>query len=248
MNDIGLVLTLAISISGMAQKMVVPCWQPQDFEFRSSTEHDNPFMVQFSATVTGPDDEKFKTLGFYDGNGIWNIRIAPGKEGKWSLVTHSDDPNLNNKSLSFDCITNTNSKVHGSLKIDSENPYHFIYEDGTRYFMNGYECDWLWALDIMNPNIKTLEAFLDKLAKYSFNHIILNAYAHDCGWRKGNTGPDDYGPPPMYAWPGDNEEPDHTRFNLAYWKHYDRMMDCLFRHGIIAHIMIKVYNKMVKWP
>jgi hypothetical protein len=248
MNDLGLVLTLAISISGMAQVTSVPCWQPQDFEFQSSTGHDNPFMVRFSATIAGPDGGEFETLGFYDGDGIWKIRVAPNKEGKWLLITHSDDPNLNNKKASFVCVANSNPEVHGGLKVDPENPYHFVYEDGTRYFMNGYECDWLWALDMMNPEIKTLEAFLDKMAKYSFNHIILNAYAHDCGWRKGNTGDDDYGPPHIYAWLGTNEEPDHSRFNLAYWKHYDRMMDSLYRHGIIAHIMIKVYNKMVKWP
>ena len=59
---------------------------------------------------------------------------------------------------------------------------------------------------------------------------------------------DDYGPPPLYAWAGTNEQPDHSRFNLAYWQHYDRVMAALNDRDMVAHVMIKVYNKMVNWP
>ena len=36
--------------------------------------------------------------------------------------------------------------------------------------------------------------------------------------------------------------------NLAYWQHYDRVIDALYRHGMQAHILMKVYNKQVRWP
>jgi hypothetical protein len=52
----------------------------------------------------------------------------------------------------------------------------------------------------------------------------------------------------MYAWAGTNEQPDHTKFNLAYWQHYDRVIAALNERGMVAHVMIKVYNKMVNWP
>lgn len=87
----------------------------------------------------------------------------------------------------------------------SNHPYHFVFEDGSRYLMMGYECDWLWALDMKDPNLPTLNPFLDKLAKHGFNLIILNAYAHDTSWCKGKTDADDYGPPPMYAWTGSTD-------------------------------------------
>ena len=51
-----------------------------------------------------------------------------------------------------------------------------------------------------------------------------------------------------FAWEGSNEKPDHSRFNLAYWQHYDRVIEALHQRGMIAHVMIKVYNKMVNWP
>jgi len=220
----------------------VPQWSPYDLSFQTIAEHENPFKVSFSATVKRPDGTTFAMPGFYDGD-MWKIRVSPTAEGTWSLQTHSDDPSLDGKSASFVCVPNTNPKVHGGLLIDSSHPYHFVFEDGTRYFMNGYECDWLWVLDM-----DTLNPFLDKLIAYGFNDIILNAYAHDTSWSKGNVDGYDYGPPPKYAWEGTNENPIHDRFNLSFWKHYDLMMDALNSRGITAHIMIKVYNKMVNWP
>ncbi len=226
----------------------VPRWEPYDLAFTSDTQHENPFRVTLMATATGPNGEKLKVPGFYDGDRTWKVRLALPARGRWELTTESDDPKLDGKSATLECVANANEAVHGGLLVDPDSPHHFVWEDGTRYFLLAYECDWLWALDMGDPELPNLKPFLDKLAAHGFNHILLNAYAHDTGWCKGHTGPDDYGPPPMYAWLGSNEEPDHTRFNLDYWQHYDRMMRAMHKRGIVAHIMIKVYNKMVNWP
>lgn len=238
----------APSWSADAAQAAVPRWQPCDFAFPASIADGNPFQVALRATVKGPDGKTFTLPGFYDGNGIWKVRVSPTVEGQWSLVTQSDLPALNGKPAAFTCVPNPNPKVHGGLRVDPQHPHHFVHADGTRYFLLGYECDWLWALDLDQPDLRTVNPFLDKLAAHGFNYIILNSYAHDTGWRKGRTGDDDYGPPPRYAWAGTNERPDHTRFNLAYWQHYDRVMEALYCRGITAHLMIKVYNKMVRWP
>ncbi len=226
----------------------VPRWQPHDFSFTAKTDSPNPFQVPFSADVTGPDGKKFTTLGFYDGENTWKIRISPTALGNWSLVTHSPVPELNDQHASFVCIANPSPQIHGPLRIDPEHPQQFIFEDGTHTFPMGYECDWLWALDTNDTDLKTINPFLDRLTGLGFNLIILNAYAQDTSWRKGRTGEDDFGPPPLYAWEGTNDKPDQTRFNLAYWQHYDRVIEALHRRGIVAHILMKVYNKQVKWP
>lgn len=225
-----------------------PRWEPRDFLFIGPTDLANPFTVRFSARVTRPDGSTFTLPGFYYGDGKWMIRVSYDALGTWSFTTDSTQPELNGKTVSFECGPNTNPAVHGGLKVDPAHPHHFIYEDGTRHFLLGYECDWLWALDTFDPALKTVNPFLDKLVANGFNFVILNTYAHDCSWRKGKTGPDDFGPPPLYAWAGTNEAPDHSRFNLDYWKHYDLMMQALYERGITAHILLKVYNKSVKWP
>jgi len=232
----------------MESEILVPRWEPHDFALASATAHDNPFAVPFSAVVQTPESGTFVAEGFYDGDGTCKVRIAPYAEGVWTLTTRSTDPALDGRTVTFRCVPQTNPNVHGGLRVDPERPHYFLWEDGSRYFLCGYECDWLWALDMDNPKLPTLVPFLDKLAAHGFNQILLNAYAHDCDWRRGRTGNDDYGPPPMFAWQGTNEHPDHSRFNLAFWRHYDLMMEALYRRGIVAHVMIKVYNKMVNWP
>ncbi len=240
--------TVPAYAAGTATSIKVPRWQPCDFVFTNPAPGTNPFTLAFSATVSGPSNTSFKTLGFYDGAATWRVRVTPTAAGEWSLVTQSEAPALEGRKVQFSCVPNTSPQIHGAVMVDPKYPRHFVFEDGSRYFLMGYECDWLWALDLGKPDLKATEAFLDKLAGSGFNYVIINAYAHDTTWRRGNTGADDFGPPPMYAWEGSNESPDHGRFNLAYWQHYDAVIDALNRRGMVAHLMIKVYNKMVNWP
>jgi beta-mannosidase len=236
------------SFGGADSPIRVPRWQPYDVAFHADNTPEEPFLIPFSAEVTGPGGVTLTAPGFYDGDGMWKVRVSPTVEGDWSLVTQSDLPSLNGRHAAFTCVVNPNRLIHGGLRVDPEHPRHFVFEDGARFFLMGYECDWLWALDAGDPGLKVVNRFLDKLAAHGFNYVLLNAYAHDTGWRKGKTADDDYGPPPMYAWEGSNDQPDHSRLNLAYWRHYDRIIDALYQRGMIAHIMIKVYNKMVRWP
>ena len=245
---LGIAALVQLAISPGANAEDVPRWQPHDFSFIAKATAKNPFMVPFSATAKGPGGVVLNIPGFFDGDGTWKIRVAPTVEGAWSLVTKSDVKELDGKTAAFTCVKNANPNVHGVLRVDKAHPHHFIFEDGTRFFFQGYEYDWLWALDVGKPGVPTVKASLDLIAKHGFNYVILNSYAHDTGWRKGKTADDDYGPPPMYAWEGSNEAPDHSRMNLAYWQHYDRVMTALAERGIQAHMLMKVYNKQVKWP
>lgn len=244
----GLMLCRFATQAAAKELPTLPRWQPHDFEFAAKTNSANPFQVQFGATVTGPDGKSFVLPGFYDGDGVWKIRVSPTQQGHWSLVTSSELAELNDRSVAFDCVANTNLNIHGVLRIDREHPHHFIFDDGTRFFMQGYEYDWLWALDMDKPAVPTVEKTLNLIASYGFNYVILNSFAYDTSWRKGKTAPDDFGPPLLIPWAGDNRQPDWDYMNLAYWKHYDQVMSALCERGIEAHMLIKVYNKSVNWP
>lgn len=226
----------------------VPRWQPQDFVFvNQGSIPSNPFQVAFSADATGPDGIHFIIPGFYDGGAQWKIRFSPTIEGSWTLTTHSNLPGLDQKRTSLVCI-HQSPGAHGAIKVDPEHRHHFVFEDGTRWWPMGYECDWLWALDQTSASLTTLSPFLDKIRAAGFNFVLLNSYAYDTSWRKGKTGSDDFGPSALYPWAGTNDHPDFTRFNLAYWNHYDRVIEALNNRGMIAHLFIKVYNKQVTWP
>lgn len=232
----------------IANAIAIPRWEPHDFTFSNQQEAANPFLVAFSADLKGPNGARLSVPGFYDGNSVWKVRVSSPVEGEWLLVTHSDLAGLDNKRAAFTCVANRSTVIHGGVYIDSKSPHKFIFEDGQHFLPVGYECDWLWALDSGDPELKVVNPFLDRLAACGFNLVILNAYAHDTTWRRGRTGADDFGPPQLYAWAGTNERPDHSRFNIAYWQHYDRIIDALYRRGIWAHVLIKAYNKQVNWP
>lgn len=162
------ILAWILALSGplaTARAVDVPRWQPHDTSFTAKLAAANPFMVPFSATVTAPNAKTFTLPGFFDGDNTWKIRVSPNAEGRWSLVTKSDVKGLDGKTAEFTCAKNPNPTVHGVLRVDKAHPHHFIFEDGTRFFMQGYECDWLWALDMDKPGVPTVEQSLDLLAK-----------------------------------------------------------------------------------
>jgi len=223
-------------------------YHPTDLRFGAEGVAGNPFQADFSAEFLGPQGKTLKVVGFYDGGTTWVIRFAPPLAGTWTYRTASSLPLLNGKTGKVEAAANSSPIVHGRLRVDSQHPYHFIFEDGTRFFLLGFECDWLWALDAKDPQLPNLRRFVDLLAERGFNSIVMNIYAHDCSWSSGTQNAWDVGPPTIYPWEGSNDKPDFSRMNLAFWQHYDRVADYLFQKGINAHIMLRVYNKMVRWP
>ncbi|MEI8062726.1 MAG: DUF5060 domain-containing protein, partial [Verrucomicrobiota bacterium] len=170
-----LVLTLGVvggsfESKGAEQQINVPLWEPHDFLFSGQSTNDNPFSIPFAAEVTGPKGSKLLLPGFYDGNSVWKIRVSPTMIGEWKLVTHSSMAQLNGRDLAFVCVANPSPIIHGGLRVDPLHPYHFVFEDGARCFPLGYECDWLWALDMTNANLPTVNRLLDKLAASGFNY------------------------------------------------------------------------------
>jgi hypothetical protein len=133
-------------------------------------------------------------------------------------------------------------------RVSSTHPTHFQFDDGTFFFMNAYECDWLWAIDLGAQSLQRTNVLVDQVARHKFNTVLMNVYAHDSGWMPGKTSEYDFGPPALFAWEGTNDEPDHSKLNLAFFDHFDSVIELLESRGIVAHLYLKVYNKKVSWP
>lgn len=231
-----------------AAQTTIQQYNAHDFAFQASAPG-NPFDVELTGEFTGPEGARLRVPGFYDGEGRWVIRFAPTRTGQWSMKTVSSLPALDGKTEnSISCVPNRHPNIHGRLRVDPAYPHHFIYEDGTRYFLMGYEADWLWGAGMRDPDRRLMRRLIDQMADRGFNHVLVNVYAHDTRWSAGRKHEWDWGPPEMYAWEGTNEKPDHSRLNPAFFKVYDGMMLALQDKGIVAHIMLKVYNKAVNWP
>ena len=228
--------------------VIVEQYHPHDFTL-SAQLSGNPFDVDVKGEFTGPDGTRITVPGFYAGGSVWKIRFSPTRPGRWSMTTVSPVAALNAHSeAAIECRGNSNPAIHGGLLVDPVNRHHFIHEDGSRYFLMGYEADWLWGADMKDPERKVMHRLIDQMAARGFNHVLVNVYAHDTTWSNGKRNQWDYGPPEMYVFGGTNDKPDHTRMNTSFFDVYDGMMNALLEKGIVANIMIKVYNKMVNWP
>ena len=99
-----------------------------------------------------------------------------------------------------------------------------------------------------DPQRKTMHRLIDQIHSRGFNYVLTNVYAHDTRWAPGKSCEWDYGPPVMYVFGGTNQKPDHTKLNVEFFKAHEKMMFALWEKGIVAQLMIKVYNKDVNWP
>ena len=78
----------------------------------------------------------------------------------------------------------------------------------------------------------------------------MNVFAYDViGKKMTRLDPQyDYGSPSVFPFAGNNENPDFSTLNVEYFKRLDRVIDYLDQKGIVAHLMIYVWNKRVTWP
>lgn len=225
--------------------MTVQRFSYVDISVQSAESCGNPFYVDLIGTFTSEKGTILRIPGFYDGENIWKVRFSPTEPGAWEYTIFCNQlPELNSSGTVL-CVENTNPNIHGALQVHEGNNRYFQFEDGTPYFMMAYEVDWLFVLFMKGED--EAKAFIDKIVDYRFNSIIMNVYAHECTWTDPNT-PGRLAPPPLYPWEGSNENPDHSRLNIEFFRRYDLMMDYLLEKGIIAHIYFFVYNKEVKWP
>jgi hypothetical protein len=239
---------LTLAAPALANAAAAARWQPVDLTF-TATGIAKPFEVAFTGELNGPSGQHLVLPGFFDGGDQFKLRVSASEVGTWTVTTHAPStPALDGKTITLDVTPNANPHIHGALQLDPRSKTALRWEDGAPYFLSGYECDWLWALGLASNDTAALGAFLDDLGGHGFNHVLLQAYAYDTSWRPGTTGPDDYGPPPRQAWPGPHASPDFTQFDLPYWQHYDAVIDALHQRGIVAHVILRVYNKQVNWP
>ncbi len=236
-----------------SQDAVYKCskWDLIDISFGEKTKIDQPFDLVFGVTATLPNRNKKVIPGFYDGGNKYLLRINPDEVGKWSFVTYSDRKNLSGLPFNIIVTESSDSTQHGPIVLSTAHPGKFEYADGKPYFLQAYELDWLFALDVDNPNdIPKTKMLVDTISAYNFNQIIMNVYAYDVDWKKDPSLKKeyDYGSPDVYPFGGTNLKPDFTTLNTDFFRKLDRVIEFMQSKNLIAHLMIYVWNKNVNWP
>ena len=229
----------------------VPVYQPVDLQVQVEKALAHPFELTFGAVILGTDGDRYTIPGFFNGGQSFVIRFSPPAPGKWSFRTFSSLAALAGLEGQLSAVENTNAKILGPIKAHPERPQKFIYADGAPYFALAFELDWLFALDHGTPNgIPRTEQLIKEVEANGFNQVVMNVYAYDVGWKTATDVPQkyQYGAPDYSVFAGGNKQPDFDSLNLAFFQHLDRVMEHLLQQGIVAHLMIYVWNKKVNWP
>ena len=225
-------------------------WEVIDLTFNVEETVDKPFQLELSCAFTAPDGATITVPGFYNGPSEWLVRFNPNQTGSWQAISQSPMKKLNGIKYTIN-VTPAKPGNHGSVRISDENPQKLCYEDGAPYNTIAFECDWLFALDYSNPDLPKTKQLIEAVQSNGFNQIIMNVYAYDVGWEQGkNIDPKyEFGSrKDIFPYLGYNSNPDHSALNIAFFKHFDKVIDLLEANGIVSHLMIYVWNKQVNWP
>jgi Domain of unknown function (DUF5060)/Protein of unknown function (DUF4038)/Domain of unknown function (DUF5605) len=186
-------------------------------------ESGNPFVdVELSATFQ-QGDTKHTVRGFYDGDGNYRIRFMPDTVGGWSYTTKSNVADLDGRSGHID-VGKPSKGNHGPVRVC--NTFHFAYADGTPYKPLGTTC-YAWTSQTEALETQTLKT----LAGSPFNKLRMCVFPKWYTWNKNE--------PLRYAFEGTHPNRwDFTRFNPAFFQHFERRIAQLRDLGIEADIII----------
>src|SRR5579884_2318231 len=201
----------------------------------------NPYL---DGELTAQFSYKHRTIevdGFYDGDGVYRVRFMPDTQGTWHYRTRSNQEALNNIEGTFTSVAPA-ANNHGPVRV--ANTYHFAYADGTPYRQIGTTC-YAWAhqgKELEEQTLATLRAApFNKLRMCVFpKHYVYNEnepeyYPFLCltrgssTWDSAQTLKDKS--PEGWSF-------DFSRFDPAFFQHFERRIADLLALGIEADIIL----------
>jgi hypothetical protein len=243
-------LALSAPLCGI-EKTSCEKWQVMDLQFRVKETPPAPLEITFGATLRHNSGQLLDVPGFYNDDRTWVVRFCPSEEGEWNYTTYASLPELSGLTGAVVVLPNSNTGEHGPVSVSAIDRSKFVYRDGTPYFLLAFELDWLFSLDLDNPqDIPKTREIISHISENGFTQVIMNVYAYDASWGdRASIAPEhNFARPGGFPFAGTNQSPDHSRLNIDFFKHLDRVIACLDEKEIIAHLMIYVWNKEVNWP
>lgn len=218
---LSLLLSTAL-LCPLARALTVERWGTADIALPGPSAG-NPFMeVELSATFT-QGQHTLEVPGFYDGDGRYVLRFMPDTAGEWQWRTRSNRAELDGQRGSL-TVTAASANNHGPVRV--RNTWHFGYADGTPYWQVG-TTSYGWAHQTDALERQTLQT----LANAPFNKMRMTLFPQP--YEKGGSELRWYpfaGQPPK-GW-------DFTRFDPAFFRHFEQRVAQLRDLGIEADIIL----------
>lgn len=183
-------------------------------------DYANPYTeVDVIATFREPSGPNLRVRAFWDGGASWRVRFTPPRAGAWAWQTipSTGDPGLARSGS----LLAVDDGSRGFLRRDAQHPEHFVFDDGSRYFMLGqtyYEI-------IRNAwRGSRWQRAIDRTRAFEMNKVRMLLYTWGADQ---NDYPD---PVPFVAG-------NHDRLHVQYWQKIDEIVHYLAERGMLAELL-----------
>ncbi|SMH50928.1 Protein of unknown function [Rathayibacter oskolensis] len=200
----------------------VPVYERFELELHGPS-HGNPFVdVALSAVVDGPTGA-VRVPGFYDGDGVFRLRLMPEAPGEYAWTTSSSARSLDGITGAF-TVTPPRDGRHGPVRV--AHTFHFAHADGTRHRPLG-TTSYAWT----HQGDALEERTLATLAEAPFTKIRMCVFPKSYLFNENE--------PVLYPFEGSPEEGfDWQRPSPAFWAHLEQRIDQLADLGIEADLIL----------
>lgn len=182
--------------------------------------HGNPFTDVELHGYFSLNGEEIRVGGFYDGKGRYVLRFLPETAGDWQFRTVSTARSLDGHTGSLSVEPGT---ARGIVRVAET--HHFSYSDGEVYRPVGTT---LYAWTHQSPDLQ--EKTLATLSNSPFTKVRM------CVFPKAFIFNDN--DPELYPFERDGEDWDTTRFNPAFFEHFENRIRDLGKLGIEADVIL----------
>jgi len=202
-------------------------------------ETTNPFLVEITATFTGPGGS-FTVPAFYAGDGaggmdgdVWRARFSPNAVGDWTMTTASADPILDGYSATFQVVgaATCDPLQAGELpdftctgRLGYAHDFYLQFADGTFWLKGGVDD----PEDFLAPGQTAGFATKHEAIQYLADERLSSLY-----FMTDNTGGDRDN-----VWPWVTKR-DSEHFDIAKLDGWDLILDDLQAHGIVLHLVFE---------
>lgn len=213
--------------SGSSANLTTSLWKPAELDIRFKYDAARPY---WSDEITGffyHEKDTVAVKAFWYDKDHFKIRFTPTFTGTWRYEAIRRKAVIQKGSIKVVAASNG---YHGFVRRDMEHPYHFIRDDGTRYFMFGTTYYNMVLNALAGDRWKTA---IDSAMVFGINKIRVFASSE-----KGARTPYDWTSPFLIV----SDSIDYSRMNPQYWKALDRIVEYSLQRDLVVDLIMLGYG------